>query len=629
MLEELLFKYWGFNSFRPKQRDIILSVINGHDSLVQLPTGGGKSICYQLPALAKKGVCLVFSPLIALMKDQVDQLKSIGIPAIAVHSGLTSNELGVEMQNIVNEKYKFVYLSPERASSQLFKSYLKQINVSFFVVDEAHCISQWGHQFRPEYLKIGELRKLSPNSNIIAVTATANRDVKNDIVKYLKLKADHQSFISSFSRSNLSYIVVKDNNNIRKLLDILNKLKGSTIIYVNTRKKASEICNLLNENKISACYYHAGLDMKQRESIQAKWIENKERVIVSTNAFGMGIDKPDVRLVVHYDIPNSPEAYYQEAGRAGRDGLKSHCILFSNSDTQIQSREFPKIEHIKHFLNCLYNYHQVAFTSGKGISYKFNLIEFTRNFDISIQSALNSLNIITSLGYIKNENIHYQDRVKIEVNQEDLYSYQVKHRYLDTIIKMLIRSYAGLFDHYIPIQIGSLAQRLNCSVNDLDNALNKLNSDGILDYIPKSSNNTITYIKSRPTKVSVDYKLYSQLKNQSEYREKYILDYVYNTSICRENFLLKYFEEISQENCGNCDICRNFNKKSISSTYNKDLIAEIKELTFNNEIDLIEIVSSFDLYESHEVISNIQWLMDNLYLTKKNNKYAWNKKSKS
>ena len=629
MLEELLSKYWGFSSFRRNQREIILSVINGHDSLVQLPTGGGKSICYQLPALAKKGVCLVFSPLIALMKDQVDQLKKLGISAIAIHSGLTSNELGVEMQNIVNEKYKFVYLSPERGSSQLFRTYLKQINISFFVVDEAHCVSQWGHQFRPEYLKIGELRALSSDSNIIAVTATANRDVKNDIVKYLKLKPNYQSFISSFRRSNLSYIVIEDNNNIRKLLDILSKVKGSSIVYVNTRKKTSEISDLLNKNKISACYYHAGLDMKQREAIQSKWIKNKERVIVSTNAFGMGIDKPDVRLVVHFDIPSSPEAYYQEAGRAGRDGLKSHCILLANSDTKTLSHQFPKIEQIKHFLNCLYNYHQVAFTSGKGITYKFDLYEFTQNFDISIPLALNSLNIITSLGYIKNENINFQNRVKIEVNHEDLYSYQVKHQHLDSVIKMLLRTYAGLFDHYIPIQIGSLAERLNCSVSELNSALNKLSTDKIIDYIPKSSNNTITYLKSRPTKVNIDTKLYSQLKNQSEYREKYIMDYVKNTSICREKFLLKYFEEISQENCGNCDICRSSNKKSKSSSYDKSLIFKIKELTHNNKIDLKEIVSKFDMYESHEIISNVQWLLENFYLLKTNNKYTWNEKQKS
>ena len=626
MIEELLIKNWGFSSFRPNQREIILSVINGHDSLVQLPTGGGKSICYQLPALAKSGVCLVFSPLIALMKDQVDQLKKIGISSIAIHSGLTANELGVEMQNIVNEKYKFVYLSPERGSSQLFRSYLKQINISFFVVDEAHCVSQWGHQFRPEYLKIGELRALSPDSNLIALTATANRDVKNDIVKYLQLQSNYKSFLSSFCRPNLSYIVINDNNNFHKLLDILFKVKGSTIIYVNTRKKASEISNLLNKNKISACYYHAGMDMRQREVIQSKWIKNEERVIVCTNAFGMGIDKPDVRLVVHFDTPSSPEAYYQEAGRAGRDGLKSHCILLANSSTKILSHQFPKIEQIKHFLNCLYNYHQIAFTAGKGISYKFDLSEFTKNFDIPIHLALNSLNIINSLGYIKNENIHHQNKIKIQINHEDLYSYQVKNEYLDSIIKMLLRTYVGLFDNYIPIQIGSLSDRLNCSITELEIALNKLNADGIIDYIPKSSNNTITYLKSRPTKVNIDTKLYSQLKNQSEYRERYIEDYVKNTSICREKFLLKYFEEISQKNCGNCDICRSLNKKIKFSSHNKTLIAEIKVLTLNNKINLKEIISRFDTYEGHEIIANIQWLLENSYLIKNNNKYSWNEK---
>ena len=459
MLEELLIKYWGHRSFRPKQHDIILSVLNGKDSLVQLPTGGGKSICYQLPALAKEGVCLVISPLIALMKDQVDNLKQLGISSTAIHSGLTSNEIEVEMQNILNGKYKLVYLSPERASTQLFKNYIKQINISFLVVDEAHCVSQWGHQFRPEYLKIGELRTLVPNVNLIALTATANKAVKDDIVSYLKLQNDFQSFETSFRRSNLNYIVVKDNNNIRKLISILSKIKGSSIVYVSTRKKAEEVSDLLSKNDISVCYYHAGLDMKQREVIQSNWISNKKRIIVSTNAFGMGIDKPDVRLVVHYDIPSSPESYYQEAGRAGRDGLKSYCILFSNQDQNFQNVEFPGIEQIKHFINCLYNYHQIAFTAGKGITYDFDLIDFTKNFNIPFKSALTSLNLLESLGFLSNQNSNHQDKIKILVNHEDLYAYQVKHAYLDSIIKAFLRSYTGLFDHYIPIQIGGCIKK--------------------------------------------------------------------------------------------------------------------------------------------------------------------------
>ena len=629
MLEELLLKYWGHQSFRPNQRDIILSVLNGKDSLVQLPTGGGKSICYQLPALAKEGSCLVFSPLIALMKDQVDNLKQLGISSIAIHSGLTSNEIEVEMQNILNGKYKLVYLSPERASTQIFRNYIKQINISYLVVDEAHCVSQWGHQFRPEYLKIGELRSLIPNANIIALTATANKDVKDDIVTYLKLKNDYQSFETSFRRSNLNYIVVNDNNNIRKLISILSKIKGSTIVYVNTRKKAEEISDLLSKNDVSVCYYHAGLDMKQREVIQSNWIANQKRVIVSTNAFGMGIDKPDVRLVVHYDIPHSPESYYQEAGRAGRDGLKSYCILFSNQDQNFPNTEFPDIKQIKHFINCLYNYHQIAFTAGKGITYNFDLIDFTKNFNIPIKSALTSLNLLESLGFLSNENSNHQDKIKIIVNHEDLYAYQVKHIYLDSVIKTLLRSYSGLFDHYIPIQIGILSKKIKSSTKQLIQALEKLNSDSIIEYIPKSSDNTITYLKSRPTKINIDVTLYTQLKNQTEYRKKYMQDYVNNTSSCRENYLLKYFEEIVQESCGNCDICRNKNKK-ISFKKNKEaIISSIKELTSKGEVDTHNIVSSHTKYDSQEIISILKWLMENQYLLKINNKYTWNTKQKS
>ena len=629
MLEELLIKYWGHRSFRPKQHDIILSVLNGKDSLVQLPTGGGKSVCYQLPALAKEGVCLVFSPLIALMKDQVDNLKQLGISSIAIYSGLTSNEIEVEMQNILNGKYKLVYLSPERASTQLFKNYIKQINISFLVVDEAHCVSQWGHQFRPEYLKIGELRTLIPNVNLIALTATANKAVKDDIVSYLKLQNDFQSFETSFRRSNLNYIVVKDNNNIRKLISILSKIKGSSIVYVSTRKKTEEVSDLLKKNDISVCYYHAGLDMKQREVIQSNWISNKKRVIVSTNAFGMGIDKPDVRLVVHYDIPSSPESYYQEAGRAGRDGLKSYCILFSNQDQNFHNTEFPGIEEIKHFINCLYNYHQIAFTAGKGITYNFDLIDFTKNFNLPFKSALTSLNLLESLGFLSNQNSNHQDKIKIIVNHEDLYTYQVKHANLDSVIKALLRSYTGLFDHYIPIQIGVVSKKIKSSTKQLIQALEKLNSDSIIEYIPKSSDNTITYLKSRPTKINIDITLYTQLKNQTEYRKKYMFDYANNTSSCRENYLLKYFEEIVQENCGNCDICRNKNK-NFSSKKNKELlISSIKELTFEGEVEIHNIVSSHTAYDSQEIISIVKWLMENQYLLKTNNKYTWNTKQKS
>jgi len=628
MLEELLKQYWGYPTFRANQRDIILSVLNGNDTLVQLPTGGGKSICYQLPALAKEGVCMVISPLIALMKDQVDNLKKRGISSVAIHSGLSSKEVEVEMQNTLNGKYKLLYLSPERASSQSFKNYLKHINISFLVVDEAHCVSQWGHQFRPEYLKIGELRSHIPNVKVIALTATANHTVKEDIITYLKLKHNFQSFETSFRRSNLNYLVVKDNNYVRKLISILSKIKGSAVVYVNTRKNAKEVSEILNKNNLSASYYHAGLDMKQRESIQSDWINDKKRVIVSTNAFGMGIDKPDVRLVVHYDIPYSPEFYYQEAGRAGRDNLKSYCILFLNLDQNFNKNEFPESGQIKHFLNCLYNYHQIAFTSGKGISYKFDLTEFANNFGIAFNDALNCLKVLESMGYLKSEDVNHQDKIKITVNHEDLYKYQVKYPHLDLIIKTLLRSYSGLFDHYIPISVWDLSKELKLSKNQLIDRLKKLSSDGIIDYIKKSSDNTITYLKSRPTKISIDTSIYSQLKNQTAYRKKFMLDYANNTCICREHVLLEYFGELTQESCGNCDICRNLNKNSFSKS-KEDLTAAIKKMTLNDKLDIHKIVSNFQTNDSQEVITAVKWLMENNYLLKIKNNYTWNTKEKS
>ncbi|MGB0851540.1 MAG: RecQ family ATP-dependent DNA helicase, partial [Bacteroidia bacterium] len=334
MLESLLKKYWNFDSFRPLQREIILSVMQGDDTLALLPTGGGKSLCYQLPAIAKEGVCFVFSPLIALMKDQVDNLKKIGVSAVALHSGLNSREIETELENTLNGKYKLVYLSPERASTQMFRSYLVNIPVSFFVVDEAHCISQWGHQFRPEYLRIGELREIVPDASFVAVTATATDYVKEDIVTQLKFNQNYKNFVQSFKRENLSYLVIRESNKIKRIVSILKKLRGSGIVYANTRRKCEEIASVLVKSGVSSEFYHGGLDNDKRSQIQQNWIEKRTRIVVCTNAFGMGIDKSDVRVVFHYERPDSPEAYYQEAGRAGRDGLESYCILLTSNEKQ-------------------------------------------------------------------------------------------------------------------------------------------------------------------------------------------------------------------------------------------------------------------------------------------------------
>ncbi|PCJ67231.1 MAG: recombinase RecQ [Bacteroidetes bacterium] len=625
MLEGLLKKHWGYDSFRPLQREIILSVMQGDDTLALLPTGGGKSICYQLPAIAKEGVCFVFSPLIALMKDQVDNLMKHGISAVALHSGLNSREIETEMQNTLNGKYKLVYLSPERAATKLFRSYLANIPVSFLVVDEAHCISQWGHQFRPEFLKIGELREIVPEASFIAVTATATESVAKDIISYLTFKSGYSVFKKSFTRDNLSYLVIRDSNKIKRILTIFNKTKGTGIVYANTRRKCEEIAIALQKEGISCAFYHGGLENDKRSQIQQSWMDNRKRVVVCTNAFGMGIDKPDVRVVIHFEKPESPEAYYQEAGRAGRDGLAAYCILLADNDSPKELwNNFPTVQQLEHTLQCLYNYHQVAFTAGKGVTYPMDLLAFTKNFSISIWQVMSSLGVLHSLGFVKlNEQLFQLPRVKFIVEQSELYAYQVKHPIQDMFIKLLLRSYGGMFDHYAAVRFGDLAARQKCSIGDIVKQLKVLHTDGILDFIAGEEGNTLTYLEARPTKVSFDKKAYLLLREREEYRKEYIAGYEMLSEGCRENYLLKYFGEDRTETCGKCDICRLLKKSKMDSDQFTVLVNKIEKLTLNKNVDLTTIVSTFGTFEEHQVVEVIKWLLDNEYLTKLNHTYTW------
>ena len=627
MLESLLKKHWGFGSFRPLQREIILSVLQGNDTLALLPTGGGKSICYQLPALAKEGVCFVFSPLIALMKDQVDNLTKRNITAVALHSGLTNNELETELQNTLNGKYKLVYLSPERAATKQFRSYLKNIPVSFFVVDEAHCISQWGHQFRPEYLQLGELKEIVPDSNFIAVSATATDHVQSDILKFLNFKNDEHIFKKSFKRENLSYLVFKESNKVQRIVKILSKLHGTALVYANTRRKCEEVAKLLEASGISGAYYHGGLASNLRAQVQEDWLSNKTRVVVCTNAFGMGIDKPDVRLVVHYEAPKSPEAYYQEAGRAGRDGLAAYCILLANNaEVKDSWNSYPSLPQLEHILNCLYNYHQMAFTSGKGMTYPLNIQEFIERFKLKYHEVNNALGVLHALGYVKlNEALFNLPKVKFIVGQEELYKYQVANAVQDMFIKLLLRSHGGMFEHYVGLRYDELAKRQKCSQADLKKQLIKLSEDGIIDYIPGQSGNSVTYLKARPTKIEFDKKVYVTLRDREDYRQEYINLYTNNNSDCRENMLLKYFGEDRKEDCGKCDICRLLKKTSFKKNELNDVIALIKEQTVNNSLTFEAILGLFNSLEEKKIATTIKWLLDNEHLIKTNQTYTWNK----
>ncbi len=626
MLESLLKKYWGFDAFRPLQREIILSVMQGNDTLALLPTGGGKSLCYQLPAMAKEGVCFVFSPLIALMKDQVDNLQKKHIPAVALHSGLSSREIETEMQNVLNGKYKLVYLSPERAVTPQFRGYLKNINVSFFVVDEAHCISQWGHQFRPEYMQLGVLREFVPETNFIAVTATATDSVVQDITTSLNFSSHFNQFKQSFKRQNLSYLVFHDSNKQSRIIKILSKLKGTGLVYANTRKKCEEIAKALQIAGISAEFYHGGMEAEDRTNVQQRWIENKTRIVACTNAFGMGIDKPDVRIVIHYEKPESPEAYYQEAGRAGRDGLESYCVLLANQNQEDTSwSNYPTLQQLEHVLQCLYNFHQIAFTAGKNATFPFDVIQFAENFRLSPRNVFNALGVLHSLGFARLNDANFQlPRVKFLVQQDELYRYQVKNKEQDMFIKLLLRSYGGMFEHYAQINLKELATRQRCRIADLEKQLALMGGAGILDYLPGSKGNSLTYLLARATKVSFDKLAYHQLRNREEYRKEYIAAYEANKTECRENYLLNYFGEHKNVQCGKCDVCRLLKKATLDKNELDKIISKIRGVVEKQNATFETILNTFGTFEEKKIATVVKWLLENEYLIKSNQTFTWN-----
>ena len=626
MLESLLKKHWGYTEFRSSQREIILSVIQNQDTLALLPTGGGKSLCYQLPALVKEGVCLVFSPLIALMQDQVEQLQKRNIPAVALHSGLSTQEIETELQNSLNNKYKLLYLSPERAATRLFKEYLKNLDISFIVVDEAHCVSQWGHSFRPEYLKIGELRELLPNASVLALTATATSAVVDDIKKYLQFRKGHALYRSSFQRPNLSYIILRSQHKFEKIEKLLAQLKGSALVYGATRKRCEEMNAYLHAKGHSSMYYHAGLQAEQRSSIQSDWISNKLRIVCCTNAFGMGIDKPDVRIVVHLDCPDSPEAYYQEAGRAGRDGLNSYCILVNDGQQErINWTNYPTSDELKRILTALYNYHQLAFSSGKDLSYPIDVIQFAEQFKFQIRPLVLGLRILNTQGFIKfNEYLFQQSKLKISVNQSDLYAYQVKHPKEDILLKSILRTYTGLFDHFVNVELDKIAKQIRMPYTVTIEMIKKLESLGILEYEEEKRGSYITYLKARPAVIELDKKHYLLLRERDEYRYDFMQSFMSNHQTCREKLLLNYFEEELEEWCGKCDICRALAKTNSSSKQFGMAIEKIEAICAKPQ-SVEEILKALNSSNEKRVLAIIKWLTDNEYLKLDGKKLVWRK----
>ena len=569
--QQILKKYWGYDDFRGIQREIIESIGNGHDTLGLMPTGGGKSITFQVPALAQEGTCIVITPLIALMKDQVENLKRRGIKAAAIYSGLTHEEIIITLENAIFGGIKLLYVSPERLSSELFQTKLRHMKVSFITVDEAHCISQWGYDFRPSYLQIAQIRKLVPDVPVLALTATATPQVVEDIQLKLTRKEEGERskeinfnvFRMSFERKNLAYVVRHADNKIEQLIHILKHVKGSAIVYARSRMRTKEFAQIISEAGITATFYHAGLDACVKDQRQHEWQENRYRVMVATNAFGMGIDKPDVRVVIHMDCPDSIEAYFQEAGRAGRDGLKAYAVLLYNrhDESKLKKRisdTFPDKDYIRQVYEHLAYYYQIGVGSGYNHTFEFNIDKFCHNFNhfpIRVDSALK---ILQRAGYLEyTEEQENQARVMFTVSRNDLYRLENNSPNEDLIITALLRSYGGLFTDYNYIDEAFLAQATGLQPQQVYLTLKSLSQRHILHFIPQKKTPYIRYTQRREDKEFIQLmpEVYEKRKAQFEAHIRAMIGYATNDKICRSRQLLRYFGEVNGHNCAQCDVC--------------------------------------------------------------------------
>ena len=612
----ILEKYWGYSGFRPLQEDIINSVLEGRDTLALMPTGGGKSITFQVPAMVMEGICIVVTPLIALMKDQVENLKKRGIKALAVHSGLTREEIDVALDNCVFGDFKFLYVSPERLGTEIFRTRVQEMNVNLLAVDEAHCISQWGYDFRPSYLSIPELRQLIPDVPVLGLTATATAEVAADIQDKLAFKVKNL-LKTSFERKNLVYLVTTAENKEKELLSQIKKTDGAGIVYARNRRKCRELAELLIKNKISSDYYHAGLKMEDRNRKQEQWTRGEIRVMVATNAFGMGIDKPDVRFVIHIDLPDNPEAYFQEAGRAGRDEKRSLAtLIYSPVDERLIQRRidvnFPGITVVKTVYNALGNFLQVPVGGGKGHAYDFDFGGFLSRYRLNALVAHSSLDILMREGYINvTEEINNPSRVHFKVNRDELYRFQVKNEKFDNFIKLLLRSYSGMFSQFVNIDEGLLARRSGLSWEDVYGFLTSLARMQIITYVPRKKTPVITYLEERLDEhtLHISPERYNFRKDRYLGRVREMLRYASSATICRSQFLLGYFGELSAKRCGQCDVCLANTQVDLPADAMEETIGEIEILLRNRSMTLHELMAGTDL-PSEAVLKAIEMLMD-------------------
>lgn len=632
---DILKQYWGFESFRPLQEDIINNVLEGKDTLALLPTGGGKSICFQVPAMCQEGICIVVSPLIALMKDQVYHLNQKGIKAVSIFSGMSKRLIDQTLDNCIYGKIKFLYVSPERLKTDIFIERVKKMNVNLWAIDEAHCISQWGYDFRPPYLQIADIREHHPKVPILALTATATPQVVEDIQEKLAFK-NNNVLQKSFLRSNLSYSVLYEDAKYAKLVDILQKVKGSSIVYVRNRRKTKEIADYLNQCKISATFYHAGLSNEERSVKQEKWIKNQIRVMVSTNAFGMGIDKPNVRTVVHMDMPESPEAYFQEAGRAGRDEQKAYAVLLFNLADKMSAIDqlentMPSIFEIKNVYNALGNFFQLAIGSGMEKNHLFEIVKFCKQYNFQALKTYNALKFLEQEELIfVSEGVYQTSKLMLKAQKNVLYKFMVENKRLEPILKFLLRSYGGVFDGLFNIKEEVIAEKLKTTKPVIIKALTYLDQIGIVQYEKFTDTAFIKYLVPRLPTIDLNLN-----QKQIEFRIEIfknklnsMIQYATNKTSCRSNALLAYFGEERNDRCGVCDFCVGRNKLDLSDLEYENFIDLVRN-EMKDEAHTIEyLLMAIKHQNKDKLLHFLKWIIDyEILIKQENDKYTWNEKA--